>query len=128
LIQLRRIETTDRTDDLNPPLAAIEEITALENHHGYAQNHFTAVTPLKPGWFRKLTLAAALWGIKAAVSFWYRPGFILDMDSIHYAKWFLLPGTGKLIFLSNYNGSWESYLEDFITKAHAGQSAAWSNA
>ena len=63
-----------------------------------------------------------------AVTFRYRPGFIIDMDSIHYAKWFLLPGTGKLIFLSNYDGSWESYLEDFITKAHAGQTAVWSNA
>ena len=33
----------------------------------------------------------------------------------------------QLVFFSNYDGSWESYLEDFITKAHKGQTAAWSN-
>jgi Dyp-type peroxidase family len=31
------------------------------------------------------------------------------------------------LFFSNYGGSWESYLEDFITKAHAGLTAVWSN-
>ncbi len=30
-------------------------------------------------------------------------------------------------FLSNYDGSWESYLEDFIARLHAGLSAIWSN-
>ena len=31
------------------------------------------------------------------------------------------PGTPRLlVFFSNYGGSWESYLEDFITRAHAG--------
>jgi Dyp-type peroxidase family len=49
------------------------------------------------------------------------------MGTIHYAKWFRLPKTDKLIFLSNFDGSWESYLEDFIMKAHPGQTAAWSN-
>ena len=57
----------------------------------------------------------------------YRPGFVLNMGTIHKAKWFRPPGTDKLIFLANYDGSWESYLEDFVMKAHAGQSAAWSN-
>jgi hypothetical protein len=38
------------------------------------------------------------------------------------------PGSERLVFLSNYDGSWESYLEDFITKAYLGQNAAWSNA
>ena len=33
----------------------------------------------------------------------------------------------KLIFQANYDGSWESYLEDFIMKAHPGQTAAWCN-
>ncbi|MDQ4086776.1 MAG: hypothetical protein M3177_01985, partial [Pseudomonadota bacterium] len=32
-----------------------------------------------------------------------------------------------LIFFSNYGGSWESYLVDFITKAHSGLTAVWSN-
>ena len=70
---------------------------------------------------------AAFWGVEMLVKHRFRPGFVLDIGSIHFARWFRLPGTNKLIFLSNYDGSWESYLEDFITKAHMGQTAVWSN-
>ncbi|MEW6640457.1 MAG: cytochrome P450 [Pseudomonadota bacterium] len=127
LALLRWHENHDLPDDREAAFAHIQEVSAPENAPGYVQNHFTAVTPLKPGRFRKLTLALALWGIKQLVVNAYRPGFVLNMGTIHYARWFRLPGTDKLIFLSNFDGSWESYLEDFVMKAHAGQSAAWSN-
>ena len=39
----------------------------------------------------------------------------------------MVPRTSDLLFLSNYGGSWESYLEDFITKAHTGLTGVWSN-
>ncbi|WP_322514555.1 cytochrome P450 [Rhodopseudomonas palustris] len=127
LLVLNYYESGDVPDDSDPDLAKVREIAASENHPGFIQNHITAVTALKPGWFRKLTLALSLWGIKELVTHWYRPGFVLNMGTIHKAKWFRPPGTDKLIFLANYDGSWESYLEDFVMKAHAGQSAAWSN-
>lgn len=124
---LRYHETRDVPDDRNPEISAMQKIAAIEDPPGFAQNHFMAVTDLKSGWFRKLTLAAALWSIKQMVLFLFRPGFVLDMGTIHYAKWFRLPGRDKLIFQANYDGSWQSYLEDFIMKAHLGQTAAWSN-
>jgi Dyp-type peroxidase family len=124
---LRAHERADVPDDQDPKLSEIRAVAACENLPRHAQNHFMAVTPLKNGWFRKLTLAGSLWGIKQLVRHAYRPGFVLNMGTIHYAKWFRLPKTDKLIFLSNYDGSWESYLEDFIMKAHPGQTAAWSN-
>jgi Dyp-type peroxidase family len=127
LLVLRWYETSDVPDDRDPDVDKVRAIAASENHPGFEQNHITAVTALKPGWFRKLTLALSLWGIKELVTYWYRPGFVLNMGTIHKAKWFRPPGTDKLIFLANYDGSWESYLEDFVMKAHAGQSAAWSN-
>ncbi|MDB5875610.1 MAG: Cytochrome P450-like [Ramlibacter sp.] len=124
---LRRHENRDIPDDQNPKLSDIEKIARFEDFPGFAQNHFMAVTPLKPGWFRKFALALSLWGIKQLALNLFRPGFVLNMGTIHYAKWFRLPGRDKLIFQANYDGSWESYLEDFIMKAHWGQSAAWSN-
>ena len=127
VVRLRQLERADKPDDQDPPIEAVRAAAERENLPGYAQNHFMAVTLLKPGWFRKLTLALSLWGIRQLVTHAYRPGFVLDMGTIHYAKWFRLPKTDKLIFLSNFDGSWESYLEDFIMKAHPGQTAAWSN-
>lgn len=127
LALLRWHENHDLPDDREASFAHMQDVAAVENAPGYVQNHFMAVTPLKPGWFRKVTLALSLWGIRQLVTCAYRPGFVLDMGTIHYARWFRLPDTEKLIFLSNFDGSWESYLEDFVMKAHAGQSAAWSN-
>ena len=127
LATLRFHESRDVPDDRNPALDAVKAIAARENRPGFSQNHITAITPLKPGWFRKLTLAIALLGIRLTVTYWFRPGFVVTMGTIHYAKWFRPRGSDKMVFLSNYDGSWESYLEDFITKAHWGQSAVWSN-
>lgn len=124
---LRYYEKRDAIDERPASLDKIQAVAALENAPGYAQNHIVAVTPLKEGGFRRLTLAIALWGIAQLVTYWYRPGFVLNMGTIHYARWFRLPGSDAMVFFSNYDGSWESYLEDFVTKAHKGQTAAWTN-
>ena len=127
LLVLLWYETRDEVDERPAPLEHVEAIAAKENAEGHAQNHITAVTPMKPGAFRKLTLALTLWVIGKEIQYWFRPGFVLNMGTIHYAKWFRLPGTEMMLFLANYDGSWQSYLEDFITKAHEGQSAVWSH-
>lgn len=116
----------EKPDDRPPEHDHVQALLAIENAPGYRQNHITAVTLLKPGLVRRLSLAASLWGIRQSLQ-WFRPGFVVTMGTIHFAKWFRLPGSRKLIFQSNYDGSWESYLEDFITRAHQGQTAAWSN-
>jgi deferrochelatase/peroxidase EfeB len=129
LFFLRRSETTSPVEDFDPPFDRVKELLHRENPPGHVQNHIIAVTPLKtdPRWLRRMTLGLAFWGIEKMVQHQFRPGFVLDLGTIHFARWFRLPGTDKLAFLSNYSGSWESYLEDFITKAHGGQTAVWSN-
>lgn len=82
---------------------------------------------MKPGLIRNLTLRIVLWYIDNSAPYRSRPGFLGELGTIHFARWVLLPGTNKLLFFSNYGGSWESYLEDFVTKAHAGLTGVWSN-
>ncbi len=127
LAVLRWKERQDSVDTARPSLAHLRKLARRENLPGHVKNHITVVTPLKRGLFRRFTLAFSLWGIGQLVTYYYRPGFVLDMGTIQFARWVRLPGTDTMIFQSNYDGSWESYLEDFITRAHAGQTAAWSN-
>lgn len=127
LAWLRRLEASDPVDDEPAPIERIAAIVATEDAPGYAQNHIMAVGVLKPGLFRTLVHAFALWAIRMIIVFYYRPGFVINMGTIHYARWWRLPGTRRSIFYSNYDGSWDSYLEDFITRARWGQTAAWSN-
>lgn len=122
----RRAESREMPDDRPPSIDSLREILKRENAPGYRQNHITAVTLLKRGLIRRLTFAFSMWGIRQSLN-WFRPGYVVTMGTIHYAKWFRLPGSRKLVFQSNYDGSWQSYLEDFITRAHPGQTAAWSN-
>ena len=119
-------EAKEVADDQAPDPERVKTIIARENAPGYQQNHIIAVTPLTPGLVRRFAFAFAMWGIAQSL-IWFRPGFVLTMGTIHFAKWFRMPGSRTMVFQSNYDGSWESYLEDFITRAHAGQTAAWSN-
>lgn len=127
ILILRWKETSDVPDTLAPELSHMATIARYENHQGFAQNHVMAVGTLKPGLFRKIVHAAALFGIGRYLAAFFRPGFIVNFGTIHFARWWRLPGTDRVIFFSNYDGSWESYLEDFITRAFLGQTAAWSN-
>ena len=124
---LWRLESRDVPDDREPSLEKIASAATVEDAPGFAQNHFTSVSDMKPGLFRRATLALALWAVKETVVRYFRPGFVIDLGTINFARWLRPAGADKLVFFSNFDGSWHSYLEDFITKAHAGQSAVWSN-
>jgi deferrochelatase/peroxidase EfeB len=122
---LRGKEATDWLDERPPKRAVLHEILARENH--YAQNHMVSVTQRKPGLTRRLTVRLAFWLIGTLAQLQFQPGRLGNIGTIHFARWVMLPGSRDFVFFSNYGGSWESYLEDFITKAHEGLTAVWSN-
>ena len=125
LLRLRRLEGTDLPDDAAPDADRVAAVMGRENVR--AQNLLVTVSDMKAGWLRRTALRAAFVTIGQLAAREFRPGFLADIGSIHWARWVLLPGTGKLVFLSNYNGSLESYLEDFIQKARQGVTGIWSH-
>ncbi len=124
---IRRAEKRDWVDGSQASLDHVAAIGDIDDAPGYAQNHVMAVGTLKPGLLRVFANAFSLWGVRMLVTFFFRPSFVINMGTIHAARWWRLPGSRRMIFFANYDGSWESYLEDFITRAHPGQSATWSN-
>ncbi len=124
-VSLRRQEATDWLDERAPDHRTVRDILAVENQG--ANNHMVSITTVKPGLTRQLTLRLAFWIIGALAGLSFKPGHLGEIGTIHFARWVALPGTRDLVFFSNYGGSWESYLEDFITHAHAGLTAVWSN-
>ena len=115
LTKLTALEKADIQDDSIPNEAVLREVVRRENK--VMQNHMTGVSRIKPAPLRRFTLKLAFCVI-GTLSARFRPGYLADIGTIHFARWVVLPGTDQLIFFSNYGGSWESYLEDFITKAH----------
>jgi Dyp-type peroxidase family len=126
--KLRQSESDNTPVDADPDPKIISKIMTRENADGYKQNHMVSITRMIPGRFRLFTLLFAFRMIAGSLAKGSaRRGFLSDVGTIHFARWIIIPGTRKLVFFSNYDGSWESYLEDFITKASAGTTAVWSN-
>jgi deferrochelatase/peroxidase EfeB len=124
---LRRQEDEDVPLDVEPDEKEIAKIQKNEDRQGVMQNHLFGVSTMKPGWVRRVTLRIALWVIAESGAKRSKPGFIDQIGTIHFARWIRLPGTDRLVFLSNYDGSWQSYLEDFIARLREGLTSVWSN-
>ncbi|MFM8377034.1 MAG: type VI secretion system tube protein Hcp, partial [Phenylobacterium sp.] len=120
-------EAGDRADPSNASPAQVTEVETFENAPGYAQNHMISVTRLKAGPFRRYTLALGMWIIRLLALFAFRQGNLARMGTIHFARWVKPPGAKALVFMSNYDGSWLSYLEDFTALASTGLNLAWGH-
>ena len=123
---LAKLEAADKPDWSLPDIERYEAIVERENATG-AQNHLTGLSVMKAGRLRRFALRLVFFVIRFVAVYVFRPGYLASINTIHFARWVLLPGTDRLLFFSNYGGSWESYLEDFITKANYGLTGVWSN-
>lgn len=90
------------------------------------QNGLTHHVPLRPGRFRRMALGIVLWFLEQARTKIAYEGTLGGISSIHFARWVVLDDD-TVLFFSNYDGSWEAYLGDFVDKAHYYLSAVWAN-
>jgi hypothetical protein len=118
----------------------MHDVCQDENAPTCMQNHFFNVSPVKPGIERNvafsvryLTLRTALWIVHYAGILFYNRGMLGGIPSIHFARWLILPhgkifgNNDLLLFITNYDSSWDSYLGDFVDESSTGVSAIWSN-
>jgi hypothetical protein len=102
--------------------------TREEGGNNRLQNHLASITRVKPGLVRAWSLRATLFAINLLSRFWFNVGELGDIPTILSARWVLIDGGRRLLFLDNYGGAWESYLNEFIDMAAVkGLNAIWSN-
>lgn len=77
----------------------------------------TLINPIKPG--QGPALRTALSTIK--------PEVVRAIETIHFARWFLIDDDTRLVFTSNFDGSWEDYMGDFVTRLPDGLDLIWSH-
>jgi hypothetical protein len=123
-VALRLHEMRDVPDRQRPDPAAVERLRAAEDH--VAHNPFAAVGFLKPGAFRTVLARVVLFAISYAVRHVLNRGSLAGVKTIHFARWVYLTPE-RMIFLSAYDGSLESYMDDFIDKVAWGLNAVFSN-
>jgi len=106
-------------------------IALQDTENRQEQNHLSSIIYVKPGIFRLFTLKTVLFFIGVVAKLFATQGNLSGIVTIHFARWLVLPGKGnerhRLLFFSNYDGSWENYLGEFIDHASIGLTAIWSN-
>ena len=123
-VALRLHELRDVPDRRPPDPSAVERLRADEDR--VANNPFTVVGLLKPGPFRALLTRVVLFAISYAVRHVLNRGSLAGVKTIHFARWVYLTPE-RMTFLSTYDGSLESYMDDFIDKVAWGLNAIFSN-
>jgi hypothetical protein len=102
-------------------------LTNLEDQDGEVQNQMTLVSVLKPGRLRLLVLRFVLAYARFRVEYIEKQGLLGGVPSIHFAHWNIIDQGRRLVFFSNYDGTWESYLGDFIDHVARALTGIWSN-
>ena len=125
LWQIRRWERND--PGVAPPVepAHAAALSAIENYD--VTNQFNVFGSLKPGRLRWWIVRFLLWVTDYAARHVYHRGGLARVSTIHFARWVPMDGNGRMLFSSVYDGSLESYMDDFINKVGFGLNLTFSN-
>jgi hypothetical protein len=134
---LRWKEETDAHPRQNPNfrLSQFHRLHLAQDEDFFSQNQFSVVGFIKPGWFRYGTLRTILWLINFGVRHIFNNGDLgtvpllklSGVDTIHFASWVVIDRGRRELFMSNYDGSLEDYMNDFINKVAWGLNLAFSH-
>jgi hypothetical protein len=126
LFELRDARVRRRQPSFQTPeLRRVRDFIGLEEDR-VDQNGLTHLVPIKPGWYRTFALRTMLMLVTALAVAGSLVGRLGGIETIHFARWVVLPDR-RLLFFSNYDGSWEAYLGHFIDKASMGLTMIWCN-
>ena len=125
LLALRRLERRDPSSFERPDRSLVDQLRRRED--AFAHNPFAALGVVKAGSLRASTVRIVLLGISVAASCVFVRGSLAGVTTIHVARWVPLDGGRRMIFTSCYDGSLESYMNDFIDKLSWGLNVIFSN-
>lgn len=132
-LTLRKHEKHDKPEETHRAVHGMPDLIAAEDR--IVQNQLTHLVDLKPGFFRYFTQRVVLFAIDQLARVIFVHGELGGIASIHFARWVILhdpreePAVARhrLLFFSNYDFSWDSYLGEFVDRASSGLTAVWSN-
>jgi hypothetical protein len=125
LLILRQREQTDPVIVPRVPAVRVAALSVQDDHD--VTNAFSAVGSLKPGRFRLYLTKLILWVVNWSTRHIYVRGRLARVGTIHFARWVFLDDRARLFFASNYDGSLDSYMDDFINKVAFGLNLVFSN-
>lgn len=124
ILWLRYLERRDTSQDA-PPVDADMVAQMARREDWISQNHMGSIVNIRPGVLRTLIVRTGHRGLGLLLRVKATRGYLGSMRTVHFAHWAFLNNNSQLLFVSNFDQSWGSYLDDFIEKAHVGLTLAW---
>jgi len=103
------------------------EKTLSELEDRWEQNQLTVITWIAPSPLRRVLQRLVLVAIDLRARLHFTRGLLDGVPTIHFGHWHVLEGGRRLLFVSNYDGSWASYLDAFTLHAAEPMNAIWSH-
>lgn len=123
--KLNKLENSDKSII---SMAAVQHVSGLMDRENFVvQNQLTHLVEMKEGNFRLKTARFVFGAINLLARIFWNQGNLGGIPTIHFARWVIIDNNKRLLFFSNFDGSWENYLGDFIDKAFIGLTGVWSN-
>jgi hypothetical protein len=112
------------------PLVPGDEIPS-NLHPGFredvvSQNQLTLVTVIQDGGTNRVR--AVMSAIDAFAKRLAPPGSLMGISTIHFVRWLVIDDGKRLMMVSDYDGSWESYIDEFAEMILSGLDAIWETA
>ncbi|MEM8656566.1 MAG: cytochrome, partial [Pseudomonadota bacterium] len=120
----RYLEKRDSSQD-EPPIDPDVVAEMARTEDWVSQNHMGSIVHIRPGVLRTTVVKAGHRGLGLLLRVKATDGYLGSMRTVHFAHWAFLNNSSRLLFFSNFDQSWGSYLDDFIEKAHVGLTLAW---
>jgi len=98
----------------------------FDEEDAVSQNQLTLVTSIGPGGRAQVEAVLAL--IDAYARRLAPPGSLVGISTIHFVRWLVFDEGRRLMLVSDYDGSWEAYIDEFAELILSGLDAIWGTA
>jgi hypothetical protein len=111
------------------PATPEDEVVSRSDWYGaptedlVSQNQLTLVTVVRPD--KLAQLQAVLEVIDLYARRLAEQGSLVGISTIHTVRWAIIDGGKRLLMVSNYDGTWENYIDEFAELILSGLDAIW---
>ena len=121
-------ERFDKPLGLNPNQLDDDHLNKMQADEDFAfQNQFSQIIDMKPGIARLVTISGLYLFAKMLIKLLFVKGKLMGIPTIHFARWVQVNDKKRMLFFSNFDGSWTQYLGDFIDKSGWGLTGIFGN-
>ena len=121
-------ERFDKPLGLNPNQLDDDLLNKMQVDEDFVfQNQFSQIIDMKPGKARLITVNGLYLFAKMLIKLVFVKGKLMGIPTIHFARWVQVNDKKRMLFFSNFDGSWTQYLGDFIDKSGWGLTGIFGN-